>query len=181
MNQSKVSLLLIFLLLISSTGYCITNEYKSTNDKTVKRIKVLRSFKLVTTPKNLELKKSNANKLIIGKRIIKFRKYGSQTENSNRKLINGSNTDGSQDVNSSIIIFPQPANEQITVNCYSNNNTLSWVKIFSVDGRCLIEKVISVKEGKNQFQLDISSLSRGVYTCLINSGFRLIHSKLEVY
>lgn len=71
-------------------------------------------------------------------------------------------------------LYPNPANESITIQVYGQNT--SSIKIISIDGKVVLER--ELESGENI--LDISSLSSGVYTVQFSSGTSVQTDKLII-
>ncbi|MBV9963041.1 MAG: T9SS type A sorting domain-containing protein [Parafilimonas sp.] len=69
----------------------------------------------------------------------------------------------SPELNSSISVSPNPANAVISVS-FNTKNTRSFLLIINQSGNIVSQKQISTIAGKNTVQLNIASLTPGVYT-----------------
>ncbi len=76
--------------------------------------------------------------------------------------------------NTKINIYPNPAEDILNINIVSDANTaVNKVYIYSVSGQLLFEQV-----GKNNFQLNISSLTPGIYIVKTNANNIIYNQKI---
>jgi hypothetical protein len=78
-------------------------------------------------------------------------------------------------LNQSISIAPNPANEILNVQA-KNDNQIESISIFNLAGQLLIEKSVNEK----QIQIDIATLSGGMYIVKIQTQFGLIAKEIVV-
>ncbi len=89
-------------------------------------------------------------------------------------------------VNENIIIYPNPANNQINILASSLNTNINIPKIlyelqiFDQLGNKVIVKDFT-KNGQVQAKIDVSNLSSGVYTIAIKTNIGVINKKIIVY
>ena len=74
--------------------------------------------------------------------------------------------------NNKILIFPNPANDKVTV-VFSEIHDVQ-LQVFNIFGKCIMETVLS----KNKNDIDISSLSKGLYIIKITSANWTIQQKI---
>jgi len=67
-----------------------------------------------------------------------------------------------------IKIYPNPFTDQLTVNFGSSQKGLVTICLYDLSGKQVIQKILS--EGEHMQILDVSTLSQGIYTCVINSN-----------
>lgn len=77
-------------------------------------------------------------------------------------------------------IFPNPANNNITVELTSNKNSKVSVKIMDINGRVYLSENLSVNSGLNKSVIDINSLSAGIYFVAIDNDENVTNKKLVV-
>lgn len=63
----------------------------------------------------------------------------------------------------SLIIYPNPANENVTIEFSSNENGKSSLHVFNLMGQLVLSNLLSGKEGLNVMNVNTSSLGEGVY------------------
>lgn len=80
----------------------------------------------------------------------------------------------------SVSIFPNPANNNLTLDLNSNKNSTVSVQILDINGRVYLASEISVNSGNTKTSLDISSLAAGVYFVAIDNGNVVTNKKLVV-
>jgi hypothetical protein len=64
---------------------------------------------------------------------------------------------------SNVILFPNPANDQLSVEITSDNNSESKIEIYNSYGRLVLVKNISVVDGTIISQINLSGLETGMY------------------
>ncbi len=76
--------------------------------------------------------------------------------------------------------FPNPASDQLTfkINCTKNNK--STLNIFSGIGSIIIKKEISLIEGENIFEINLSELPIGIYFAYLKSNNSTFTKKLII-
>jgi len=67
-------------------------------------------------------------------------------------------------------LYPNPANEYITVTLPQNYAGINYLKVYSITGAIMDEKDISTNS--NQFNYNVSRLKTGIYFMEINTGTR---------
>lgn len=89
---------------------------------------------------------------------------------------------GIDDVNaiSNVQLFPNPANETVTV--VANSNTSNQIKIEVQDmlGRVLVMQNVSVNKLQQGIQLNVKQLPAGIYQLVLNNGMSVTTQKLTV-
>jgi hypothetical protein len=80
----------------------------------------------------------------------------------------------------SFSIYPNPANEAMTLNIFSDIKANSSFKIFSVSGQLLKDVSFVCQQGLQQYQMDISALPAGFYVCTLGNGENTTVSKLVI-
>jgi Secretion system C-terminal sorting domain len=83
-----------------------------------------------------------------------------------------SGTTGLTDVNSNssgiFSIAPNPASEEVILNWQSESNNVPLIQVFNMYGRLV--QVPMKSNGLGEMKLDISTLSKGIYTIELNNG-----------
>ncbi|HBS87634.1 MAG: hypothetical protein A2W91_15330 [Bacteroidetes bacterium GWF2_38_335] len=69
-----------------------------------------------------------------------------------------------------LALYPNPASEQVTISLNSLENNTAEIDIFDISGKLLLSKQNDVIPGKNEYLLDISMLSDGIYLCKIKNS-----------
>ncbi len=80
----------------------------------------------------------------------------------------------------SVSIFPNPANNNLTLELNSNKNSTIFVKTMDINGRVYLASEISANSGNTKTTIDISSLAAGVYFVAIDDGVVVTNKKLVV-
>jgi len=60
----------------------------------------------------------------------------------------------------------------LNINCNSSNQNEAIITISDIIGHTLKEKKIKIEKGVSLIQIDVSSLSNGLYICIVNSENR---------
>ena len=82
--------------------------------------------------------------------------------------------------NSSFEIFPNPAKEIASILINAPKNHESKLVLFNSLGEIVYQKDLSITEGKNKVDINIETLSSGVYFANIKTGGTTISKKLIV-
>ncbi|HDP75995.1 MAG TPA: T9SS type A sorting domain-containing protein [Bacteroidales bacterium] len=80
--------------------------------------------------------------------------------------------------NNRIAIFPNPANEKITISLNENAGTIKAISIYDLTGNCLIK--MSNVSGSKLKVVDISSLKTGIYICYVDFQNQSFFQKIVV-
>ncbi len=62
-----------------------------------------------------------------------------------------------------IRFYPLPFKDKGTLECFSSANQEATMQIFSAEGIMLLEKSLTLQEGKNEFEQDLADLPKGIY------------------
>jgi hypothetical protein len=73
-------------------------------------------------------------------------------------------------------IYPNPAQDVITISIVSEESTDATLQITDMLGRKLISNKISLSSGNNQLTADVNTLPRGAYIVHITNGVNMIHN-----
>jgi hypothetical protein len=106
-----------------------------------------------------------------GKEDLTYKVFVDGTPSDSCRTLIGINEINKKDFN----IFPNPANDFLKITSSDNFDKQLHVFIFDALGKKMIEK--NIFENKN---LDVSSLSSGLYLLLIEYGIKQFHSKLII-
>ncbi|MGB0862954.1 MAG: M64 family metallopeptidase [Saprospiraceae bacterium] len=75
--------------------------------------------------------------------------------------------------------FPNPVQDNLTVQYFYNGKTTDAnLSILSVDGKLLKEKMVNLVNGDNNFQVEMSEFSEGIY--IININNELLKASFQV-
>ncbi len=61
------------------------------------------------------------------------------------------------------VIFPNPVNENCTLYINSSIHSMAQLKIFNITGKELLLREFTITEGDNQMDIDMRSISNGIY------------------
>jgi hypothetical protein len=78
-----------------------------------------------------------------------------------------------KELNASFNVFPNPTEGRISIELVSLRNTNANIKIYNIIGRLLKQVPISVKEGANNYQLDLRDCAAGLYMVQLFEGNKL--------
>jgi hypothetical protein len=65
--------------------------------------------------------------------------------------------------NGDLGLYPNPGKNQIQINIFSKSNQYASVSIINSNGQIVLDESLSLVPGKNNHQLNVSSLAAGVY------------------
>ena len=71
---------------------------------------------------------------------------------------------------SSILLFPNPASDYVTVQISSDEDFNGTIVLTDMTGRIMITQVAEITEGENDFDLNIADLSSGMYIVCIKDA-----------
>ena len=66
-------------------------------------------------------------------------------------------------IESSISANPNPGNGLFTINCEFNNNTTIICEVCDISGRIIFHKIVVAKKGFNEFEIDLTENTKGMY------------------
>jgi hypothetical protein len=68
-----------------------------------------------------------------------------------------------------ILIYPNPSSGQFNILQNSDNESESMIKIYNLLGQIVLTKTFSTTNGLNNFKLDITNCSKGIYILELTS------------
>jgi PQQ-dependent dehydrogenase (s-GDH family) len=77
-----------------------------------------------------------------------------------------------------ITLYPNPANDKTSLSIASNNDETAQVRIIDNTGRVVNQRFLNIVKGKNNFELNISNLSTGLYYIEVNG--KTINQKIKL-
>ncbi|MEO8088547.1 MAG: T9SS type A sorting domain-containing protein, partial [Bacteroidota bacterium] len=80
----------------------------------------------------------------------------------------------------SISVYPNPAENEVTISFNSNHEYQYNLSLNDLIGRTILEKNGNSVNGKNDIQLSLNGISKGVYTVMLQIGDHVIKTKLAV-
>jgi hypothetical protein len=95
--------------------------------------------------------------------------------NIKRKGTNGINNNVLAEL---VTIYPNPANNAISIELLSNNNKIKGLTIQNIEGKTV--NTLTIQDQSNTATVDISNLTAGVYTVSLETTEGLIRKKLIV-
>lgn len=81
---------------------------------------------------------------------------------------------------SNFIIFPNPAKESAVINLNSIKAVQTSLTVFNALGEVVLQKEISLTEGKNKIELNLENLNSGIYFVSVANGSNSISKKLII-
>ncbi len=92
------------------------------------------------------------------------------TANKFELTINDNDADGISEINvNDLKIYPNPANEKITVEMISNENQVARISIVSIIGQEVVSNSYLLNQGENAISLDLTNLTKGMYSLNITT------------
>lgn len=73
-----------------------------------------------------------------------------------------------------LVIYPNPAHEEITLNFYSRDITQFTLQLSDMSGRIMKIMTIDVTEGDNETTMDLRNITSGVYTLQVINNNKVI-------
>jgi hypothetical protein len=81
---------------------------------------------------------------------------------------------------SSVYIFPNPANDHATIEYELGQSGNVDISVFDINGKMIVQEQFSKESGTHQYQLNCSSIPRGMYVVSVRSGNSVKTSKFIV-
>lgn len=91
-----------------------------------------------------------------------------------------STKESSKEENTGIQIRPNPSKGLITVSYYSNKSTGVQLNVFDINGKKVFANIIKAVAGYNKYQLNLLSLTDGIYILQLNNGIEQIQTKIII-
>lgn len=76
--------------------------------------------------------------------------------------------------------YPNPANEIVNFEINSSTNRDIDIRIVNIVGVVVVDKKFKLRQGKNNIQLNLNGISRGLYFYQISDGKTVITKKLHI-
>jgi hypothetical protein len=80
----------------------------------------------------------------------------------------------------SLAVYPNPATNSISFNYYGNSIQETMITVIDITGRKVIRKSLGKMNGAQKADVDVSSLSNGIYVIELNSGYQKQTSKFVI-
>jgi len=78
-----------------------------------------------------------------------------------------------------INLYPNPVNEQLTIQFTQNNNQPVNVSLTNLSGQLILSKIFEVQQnGVSELQLNTVAISKGVYLITVDTGTQVYYQKL---
>lgn len=66
--------------------------------------------------------------------------------------------------------YPIPFQQKATLRCFVDEKQTSFMQIFTTEGSIVYEKVLSLEMGDNEFEIELSHLSKGMYILRLSTS-----------
>lgn len=83
-------------------------------------------------------------------------------------------------MDNSLTVYPNPAKDGATVTFYSTTEEVCVLKMVDVMGRILFSMNAEAIVGENQFQMNLTGISRGIYFIVLERGEGVMQTKMVV-
>ncbi|MCC7232392.1 MAG: T9SS type A sorting domain-containing protein [Bacteroidia bacterium] len=83
--------------------------------------------------------------------------------------------------NDELTLYPNPAKESIRLFFYSEKEQAGTIELMDLSGKILLRQSSSLIEGDNQADVDVSTLSNGVYLAIVNMEQTRLVKRLIVH
>ena len=77
-------------------------------------------------------------------------------------------------------VYPNPANDQLTVVFSSNAEELYSIRMIDITGRVVMNKSLVSVGGDNQYELNLAAIPRGLYLVLLQNGVGVMQRNVVV-
>lgn len=88
--------------------------------------------------------------------------------------------DKDSEIESNMNIFPNPASSLATVSYFGTNEGSIILQLMDFTGKIKVQENHSLREGENQYDLDLRNLPKGVYMVMINDNGMVTTKKIVV-
>lgn len=83
-------------------------------------------------------------------------------------------------VDKGFVMFPNPANDDLTIDVFAEADAKASVNILDVNGKTVMTQSQNISKAENRMQFDISNLANGVYFVQLRNGDRTTTQRLVV-
>ncbi len=77
-------------------------------------------------------------------------------------------------------VYPNPTNDHVTIAFTAGIEEAYTIRLMDVTGRCVLQYALTSTIGENQFQLNLSTVAKGIYMVLLQNKDALLQSKIVV-
>jgi len=98
-------------------------------------------------------------------------------------LIDSDSSVGTNDLGSrfELEVYPNPVDDYVSIAIQSTISEIVTIKILSMDGKLVTSNQMKINTNKSIKSLDLSGISAGIYTLVIESNGAVRTEKLVVY
>ncbi len=82
-------------------------------------------------------------------------------------------------INNKAVVFPNPANDVATIKFNSSKQTNYIAELVDMNGKILLQKKITAKQGLNMMNIDVSNYPAGIYLIKLKNSSTQISLKLD--
>jgi hypothetical protein len=82
--------------------------------------------------------------------------------------------------NNDVVLFPNPAANNISITIHSNENSKGQVSIFDISGKVVSTQNINLEAGKNVMSQNTTELTSGIYFVKVNCNNAFVTKKLVI-
>jgi len=79
-----------------------------------------------------------------------------------------------------IMIYPNPANDNVKVTYNAKNNSDVQIVVYDISGRMINTSSYQATKGLNNYSLNVSTLAKGIYVLSLNNGSTILNHKLII-
>jgi len=77
-------------------------------------------------------------------------------------------------------IYPNPTNDHVTIAFTVGIEEAYTIRLMDVTGRCVLQYALTSTIGENQFQLNLSTVAKGIYMVILQNKDAVLQSKIVV-
>ncbi len=105
----------------------------------------------------------------------------SKSENNTNENIISSIKKGDTEMKKiEVIIFPNPADQNLTVNINSLESSSYKITLYDMLGKEIVNNIKAIQVGANEINIDLSVIENGIYLLYINDGKQIKREKIVV-
>ena len=79
-----------------------------------------------------------------------------------------------------MLIYPNPAHDFFFVKVEADERSAAFIKVYSQEGKLMLQKNVTLIKGKNEFQLPATDFKDGLYVVIVIDSSSILWKKFLV-
>ncbi len=96
------------------------------------------------------------------------------------RLAEGAEETSEEVIGNSLVLYPNPASDNVTLNYYSVSSQQVVIRIVDITGKIEIVQQKSVEPGDNYITMDVNNFAKGIYFVEISGNENIVNEKLMI-